>query len=198
MPTLAKTVLSLALLAASAVCLAATPAAPYDLIVHVVWGDESVGPESLREQVERSVVRWLDAAACYHSLARFDDDHASPNDDVSDLLFTIEISNLEVREDWEVSIAERTSPDQQPGETDDDLVATVGFDVDFVLQLLPERQALRQRSFRHEKSYRPRFGEDARESVRDEAIDDLARSARSFVCNRRKKLAGEIARATAD
>lgn len=172
--------------------------APFDVVVRVHWGDDSVGPESLREEVERSVVRQLDRAACFDSLTRYAVGEPQAEDDGdADLLFSIEIRNLEVREEWDVSVSERTSPNQQPSATDDDLTATVAFDLIFDLALLPEELSLKRKRLHHEKSYRPEFGEDPREHVREEVIQDLSRSARSFVCKGTRKLIRGIEQARA-
>jgi hypothetical protein len=182
------------------VCLLQLPAsagkgpAPYDLAIQVLWGDDSLGSETLRERVEWAVVRNLDDAACFASLHRF-----GVNDDVSleheaDLLLRVVLSNLVVREDWEVSVTERTSPNTPQEETDDARTATVAFDIVYKLSLLPDDLELKRRKLRHTKTYRPREGENPREAVRGQVIDDLSRSAKSFVCKGSGKLPRDIAR----
>jgi hypothetical protein len=141
------------------------------------------------------VLRRLEEARCFASISRA----TAPSDGVSgdhaeDVTFGVTLSRLEVRESWDVSIAERTAPDRVPGETDNDVEATVGFDVSMVLRALPEGLPLRTRSYRHEQSYRPLQGEDPREEVRRQVIDDLGRDAAAFACKNVAKLPSLIAR----
>jgi hypothetical protein len=169
---------------------------PADLVLalEVIWGDESMGPESLREEVERLVLRRLERSGCYASVGR-STPSAPPDRAEPDLRFRLRLSGLEVRERWDVSIAERTSPNQDPSESQNRVEATVGFDVVMDLNLLPEAIPLRTRSYRHEQSYRPRHNEDAREEVRRQVVEDLALAAASFACKRVAKLPREIERA---
>jgi len=170
-----------------------TPA-PYDVVVHVLWGDDDIGPEALRAQVERTVIHELDRAQCFDTLSRFggeDEQHVAPDGD-ADLMFDIVISNLEVREDWSVSVVEKASPNQQQDKIDGAQLATVEFDVTFDLGLLPDKLPLRHKRYHHAQSYRPQYGGDPREQVRAEVIDDLARDARSFLCKGTKKLTKAI------
>lgn len=188
-----------AALVAGDVALAATrrPVA-LDLTFEVIWGDESMGEESLREDVERQVLARLEQSACYASVVRARPTAGEEAGAPADLLFRLKLSDLEVREDWEVSIAERTSPNQPPGEAENRVLATIGFDVSMDLSLLPEAVSLRARDYRHEHGYRPlQQGEDPREEVRRLVIDDLARQATSFACKGATKLPAQIARTRA-
>lgn len=178
----------------------ATPAggpAPYDVAVRVIWGDESMGPESLRERVEWQVVQSLDSSGCYRSLYPLQPKESveSAEEANPDLVLRIELSDLEVREDWELSVADRTARHVPEEETDDDRTATVAFDARYELALWPEERVVRHKTLRHSATYRPHRGEDPREAVRDQAIAALGRSVRSFVCKRRGKLPREIEQA---
>ena len=163
------------------------------LAFHVIWGDESMGEESLRDRVEREVLERLEQAGCYSSVVRADP-KAPAEGTGADVLYRLTLGNLEVREDWEVSIAERTSPDQPADEAENQVVARIGFDVSMELSLLPEAVALRDKSYRHDQSYRPLHGEDPREEARRMVIDDLARQATAFACKGATKLPAQIAR----
>jgi len=172
---------------------------PVDLALsfEVIWGDESMGPESLREEVALHALRRLEEARCFASISAVVPPDGESGDPAADVMLAVTLSRLEIRERWDVSIAERTSPDRAPGETDNQVEATVGFDVSMVLRALPEAIPLRTRSWRHEQSYRPQQGEDPREAVRRQVIDDLGRDAAGFACKNVAKLPTQIARARA-
>ena len=170
-------------------------AAPVDLTLalDVRWGDESMGPESLREEVARQLLRELDRAGCYAAVQRGD----KPGGEAADLQYAVTLSNLDVSERWDMSIAEQTSPNQDPSEVQSAVVAMVDFDVALALTTLPDELPLRARSFRQNGSYRPLHNEDAQEEVRRLVIDELARDATKFACKQTAKLPKEIERARA-
>jgi hypothetical protein len=118
----------------------------------------------------------------------------APHSD-SDLLLRIRLTNLDVHESWDVSLAERTSPDHAGEDVSNRVTATVAFDVEMDLLLLPEHGVLRSREYRHHQTYRPSMNEDPREAVRMLVLDDLSRDARGFVCKGTKKLPREMERA---
>ena len=167
--------------------------APLRLAFQVIWGDESMGEESLRDRVERAVLERLERAGCYSTVVRAGPGTAAEGQG-ADVLYRLTLSNLDVREDWDVSIAERTSPDQPADEAENQVVARIGFDVSMELSLLPETVALRDKRYRHDQSYRPLHGEDPREEARRMVIDDLARQATTFACKSATKLPAQIAR----
>jgi hypothetical protein len=177
--------------------------APFDLALQVVYGDDSLGSESLREDAERWIFREVASERCYASMERYGvesetheaGDVAEPSD--PDLLLRITVTNLELHESWDVTLAERTSPDRPEEEMANRITATVAFDVDMDFRLLPDDLRLRRRQFHFDQTYRPTMGEDPREAVRMLVLDDLARSARSFTCKGTKKLPREIERARA-
>lgn len=173
--------------------------APFDLMLQVVYGDDSLGSESLREDVERWVFREVASQRCYAAMERYDaaaegQGKESPG---PDLLLRITLTNLDVHESWDVSLAERTSPDRAGEDMSNRIAATVAFDVEMDLRLMPEGTTLRKRSFHHDQTYRPSAGEDPRAAVRELVLDDLSRSARGFACKGTKKLPREIERARA-
>ena len=179
--------------------------APFGLSVQVIYGDDSLGAESLREDVERWVFRDIASRGCYASMERYGarsgkggeaESEVDPRLD-SDLLLRIRLTNLEVHESWDVSLAERTSPNNSGEDMSNRITATVAFDVEMEFLLLPELRILRGREYRHHQTYRPSLGEDPREAVRMLVLDDLARDARTFVCKGTKKLPRVIARARA-
>ena len=165
--------------------------APFELTVQVIYGDDSLGAESLREDVERWVFRDIASRGCYASIARY----GATKAEGSDLLLRIRLTNLDVHESWEVSLAERTSPNNSGDDMANRITATVAFDVEMDFLLLPEERILRAREYRHHQTYRPSLGEDPREAVRMLVLDDLARDARTFVCKGTKKLPREMERA---
>ena len=181
-----------ALLALATLARAAAPV-PLTLALDVRWGDESMGPESLREEVSRQVLRELDRSRCYAAVTRGDE----PDGKDADVRYSVTLSNLEVRESWDVSIAERTSPNQDPSEVQGALLATVDFDVVLELRTLPDELPLRSRAMRQNGSYRPQRSEDAQEEARRLVIDDLARLATKFACKQTAKLPKEIEQARA-
>ncbi len=164
------------------------------LAVQVVYGEE-VGSESLREQVELTIVRAIEQGQCYRLVERYDTDQQLE----ADVALRVGIHNLEVREDYEASIAERTSP-RTGGDPNLQrrVVATIAFDVRLEMFALPEAVLVRSRAYHHEEGYRPQHTEDARYEVRRKVIQELARDVRSFACKSAKKLPREIARARAD
>lgn len=172
--------------------------APFDLALQVVYGDDSLGSESLREDVERWVFREVASQRCYAAMQRYgvapdtdeDGEAADP-----DLLLRITLTNLEVHDSWDVTLAERTAPDRSEEDMSNRITATVAFDVDMDFRLLPDDMTLRRRVFRFDQTYRPTMGEDPREAVRMLVLDDLARSARGFACKGTHKLPREIERA---
>ena len=175
--------------------------APFELALQVVYGDDSLGSESLREEVERWIFREVASQRCYAAMERYgvapatqeDGEATEPSD--PDLLFRITLTNLELHESWDVTLAERTSPDRAGEDMSNRITATVAFDVDMDFRLLPDDTTLRKREFRFEQTYRPTMGEDPREAVRMLVLEDLARSARGFACKGTKKLPREIERA---
>jgi len=175
--------------------------APYKLAVQVVYGDDSLGTESLRDGVERWVFREVASRRCYVSAERYaprkEAEGESPANDTSgpDLLFRITLTNLDVHESWDVTLAERTSPDGAGEDMSNRITATVAFDVEMELSLMPEEKRLRRIDFHHNQSYSPTMGEDPREAVRTLVLEDLSRSARGFACKGTKKLPREIERA---
>jgi hypothetical protein len=163
------------------------------LALDVRWGDETMGPESLREEVVRQVLRELDRSDCYASITRGDKPGGAP----ADLRYAVTLSDLEVTEHLDMSIAERTSPNQDPSEVQSALLATVEFDVQLELSTLPDELPLRSRSLRQTGSYRPQHSENAQEEARRMVIDDFARLATKFACKQTTKLPQEIERARA-
>lgn len=180
-----------------------TAPAPYELAFQVVYGDDSLGTESLREGVERWVFREVASRRCYASMETYAvpaEQAGETSTDASagaDLLFRITLTNLDVHESWDVTLAERTSPDGSGEDMSNRITATVAFDVEMEMLLLPEEARIRRVDFRHNQSYRPTMGEDPREAVRLLVLADLARSARGFACKGTKKLPREIERVRA-
>jgi hypothetical protein len=195
-------ILSVLLLLGIAVCpssnAGSTEAAPFQLALQVVYGDDSLGSESLREDVERWIFREVASHGCYASMERYgvvaDAGGEAAGSSNPDLLLRITLTNLEVHESWDVTLAERTAPDRAGEDMSDRITATVAFDVDMDFKLLPEDTTLRKREFAFHQTYRPSMGEDPREAVRMLVLEDLARSARGFACKGTKKLPREIER----
>ena len=173
--------------------------APFGLAVQVVYGDDSLGEESLRENVERWVFREIASHGCFASMERYrvDATAGEVGDGAveSDLLLRIRLTDLEVHESWDVSLAERMAPDQVGEDMSNRVTATVAFNVDMDLLVLPEQQLIRERDYRHHQTYRPTMNEDPREAVRLLVLEDLSRDARSFVCKGAKKLPRAVERA---
>ena len=172
---------------------------PLRLAVQVDYQDKSLGPESLRAEVERQIVREIGDDGCYTQVERLGFGSESGGDEESraDLLLRIGLSQLEVAEDWDLSLADRTSPNRGGENRDAMRVARVAYNVEMELLVLPGRVPLRQRHYHHSESYRPLGSEDPREAVRTQAVHDLARSARRLVCKGRNKLPREIERSGA-
>jgi hypothetical protein len=169
--------------------------APYELALQVVYGDDSLGSESLREDAERWIFRETASHGCYAEMERYGAHEAAPGQEGPDLLLRVTLTNLDVHETWDVSLADRTSPDHAGEDMSNRVTATVAFDVDMVLLVMPEEATLRHREFRHQQSYRPSMGEDPREAVRLLVLEDLAREIRGFACKGTKKLPRQIEQA---
>lgn len=167
-------------------------AAPFALAVEVDYDDEG-GAESLRDEIQRHIIHTIEEARCYEELQRYE---SEGNDTPADLLVRVGIRDVESRERWETSLAERTSPTGggDPMEQQRRVVAEIEFDVRLEMLALPEALRLRVRGYHHNASYRPRTTEDARNEVRRMAIDDLAREVRGFACKGTKRLPREIER----
>jgi len=169
--------------------------APQRVAVQVVYG-EHVGTESVREEVEFRIIREIEHAGCFAVLERYEtEEDGKPSE--ADVLFRIILSDLQIREDWEESIATRTSPNRPPGDQANKVVTTIELNVRFDMLLLPNAFTLRTRSYHHEESYRPTCSEDPRYEVRRMVIEELSRDARVFACKGSKKLSREIDRARA-
>jgi hypothetical protein len=200
-PSLSSVVLLLLIVAGHHAIAGQAGPAPFGLGLQVVYGDDSLGAESLRDDVERWVFRDIASQGCYASMERYrvasedgEESGDAPHSD-SDLLLRIRLTNLDVHESWDVSLAERTSPDYAGGDVSNRVTATVAFDVEMDLLLLPEYSVLRNREYRHHQTYRPSMNEDPREAVRMLVLADLSRDARGFVCKGTKKLPREMERA---
>jgi hypothetical protein len=169
--------------------------APQRVALQVVYG-ENVGTESVREEIELRIIREIEHAGCFAAIERYEtEDEGEPSE--ADVLFRIILSGLQIREDWEESIATRTSPNRPPGDQADKVVTTIKLNVRFDVLLLPDAFTLRTRSYHHEESYRPTCSEDPRYEVRRMVIEEISRNARSFACKGSRKLSREIERARA-
>lgn len=178
------------------VVLPATPAlagggpAPYSVVVDVAFGPEG-GPASLRDDIVRGLLRELDRNRCFASVARLQPD-VEPQ---ADLLLRLVITELEDRTEYEISLAQRDSPNTTPSEKRR-LIARLEAQVRQEIWTLPEENLARVRRFKANAAYRPLFNEDGRYEVELRLVDDLVRSTRAFACKGgAKKLTREVERA---
>jgi hypothetical protein len=163
----------------------------YPLLVQVAYGRE-VGPESLREQLEREVVRRISDEQCFAAVDNFDPE-ADPAQ--GGLLFRLVVQDVDDRTNWEVPLAYRERSGGMPDATQAQVTM---LRAEIVLQLLtlPDFIPVRRNDFTTERGYRPQHEEDAKYEVRLLMLDHLAEEGRKFACKgSAKKLAREIERA---
>ena len=162
---------------------------PYRLAVEVSFA-EGVGSESVRGMLEREVLRELDLGECFES-ARLAAD-VTDERGAGDLLLRVVVVGVERETVYDLSMAERNSPDAGP-DAADRYTTRVEASVRFDLLTAADRLLLRDKEFHVIGSHRPEGGEDARAVARQEMIDEVASTARYWSCKgSAKKLARRI------
>ncbi|MCP3980008.1 MAG: hypothetical protein GY716_11950 [bacterium] len=162
-------------------------AAPYALHLEVDWG-QPVGPERLRDQVEDDLVFALRVAACVASVDLSAPAQPGPNDRV----LRVRIDNLIDETEFEVSIAERSSPTAMP-DTARRFAAHLGADFGFAL-ISPEGEVLSSKRFRVDRSHRPVLDEDPHYEVERKLVEEAVRLGRVWTCKTGGKLAKQAGR----
>jgi hypothetical protein len=163
----------------------------YPLMVQVAYGRE-VGPESLREQLEREIVRQISDQQCFAAVDNFDPEEQPPQ---GALLFKLVVQDVDDRTNWEIPLAYRERSGAMP-DTKQAQVTHLKASVALQLLTLPEFIPVRRNDFTSERGYRPQYGEDAKFEVRMLMLEHLAEEGRKFACKgSAKKLAREVERA---
>jgi len=167
----------------TALALAAAPALagkdeprPYTLAVDVGWGDP-IGPESVREDVERAVVHELGRRGCFAALERYEPDDPTP----SDLLLTIDIDEFFEQSRFGLSVAGVNSPNAPP-DTGRAQVAELRAMFDIRLSTVDGDRTVRAKRFGENASYRPVMSEDPRYVAHQRWLESLQRSISHFLC----------------
>jgi hypothetical protein len=163
----------------------------YSLMVQVAYGRE-VGPESLREQLEREIVRQISDKQCFAAVDNFDPQEQPAQ---GALLFKLVVQDVEDRTNWEVPLAYRERSGAMP-DTKQAQVTRLKAEIALQLLTLPDFVQVRRDDFATERGYRPQHGEDAKYEVRMIMLEHLAEEGRKFACKgSAKKLAREVERA---
>jgi len=149
---------------------------PYRLYIDVGHGNHAVS-ESVRRELELTVIDQLSQKRCFRSIARGVPD--APTDD--DLFLAISIHDYKDETEHDLSIAARTAPNAPP-DAERRLTTRVEVRVLVELSTAADRLPLRSKSFVQTGSWRPSAYEDAREMAREEMIDAAAKTIRSLLC----------------
>lgn len=149
---------------------------PYDLVVEVGYGHPR-GPESLRDEIEIGLSEELVARGCFRSARRFSPDRPKPGD----LLLSVTLDRLNDELQFDLSIAERTSPGA-PDDASRQLTATIEAVVTIRVSAIANGGVVRSRSFHRKHGHRPLVGEDARHEVTRQFVESVIHTTRSFAC----------------
>jgi len=147
---------------------------PYAVAVQVVYG-EPRGPDSLRDEIRRRVVHDLSSRGWFEDVAAFVEGETQTQ--TAELLLHVTLDELRRETRYATSMAARQEQDDPLSRQQFTVEFSVNVTVD--LFLMPEGVAVRSGRFREATSRPPRYpGEDAEAAIRDEALDNLARSIR--------------------
>lgn len=159
---------------------------PYRLGVEVVNYDRTVR-ESLRENIERDLIRRLDRAACFASVGP-----APEAPGAADLLLRVVLTDLDDETRYRISQAARDAPNALP-DTKRALDVFLEIDLEFQLLKLPGSGVIRVRRQHVNENYRPVMDEDPHDEARYKLIESAVDAASRFACkSSSKKLAREI------
>lgn len=178
------------LVAAAALLLLSSPAAvaddapaPFDVALRVVY--DGAGHDSFREEVELQLVAALDVAHCFPRLVVLDpgdDPVATALGEGADLLLEVVLSDLEDELEYDISQAQRDSPDATP-DVARQHTARLEVDVAILLSTLdPPGRLVRDRSMRVRRTHRPNLYEDPRTEALFELLDEISGSVERLVC----------------
>jgi hypothetical protein len=163
---------------------------PYELGVKVSYG-HPIGPESLRDELQRMLVNYLGRSGCFGELSLIREESESD----ADLILDILLDDYREEHEYGMSIAALNSPDILP-EQKQNQVAVISAFVEIDLRERGAPAPARSRRHKQVIAHRPQFDEDAEYEARFRFLDDTARYARDFVCRGSdKKLTKEIERA---
>jgi hypothetical protein len=166
---------------------------PFDLAVGIEFASAS-GDVGFREEVEIQLLSELRGSACFRSvgMAREEDEADYPED-----ALRLRITVLEVNEEttYDVSTAQRTDPNAGYG-AELAHTARVQARIQVALEHPATGRELRKKRIGASSAHRPlNQYDDAQDYVRREALRDLIRETRAFVCQGgAKRLGKELAR----
>lgn len=150
---------------------------PYDLTV-LVRSAEEVGRESLRDEAERLLSWDLESARCFRRVSG----ELPETPDGDDLAFRVTLVDVEEETSWDLSIAQRNSPNQQPGKVNTSQTVRLRADLLMELIAVEGERVVRSKTVRVAKGYRPRFEEDPRLEARQLLMEEAVSTARRWAC----------------
>jgi len=178
---LARLFLSLTMLSGS-LAFAAGPA-PYTLAVRV----ELRGPgfETFRSDADYLSVGAIDGSGCFARVVPLDEQAGEPLAAAAtaqaDLLLIVTLSDVEDELEYEISMAERNAPNAQP-QTRQMKVAHLDVQVAARLLTVDGELIVDDRDFHVGASHRPVLDEDPRLEAQTDALGQIARTLRKWVC----------------
>jgi hypothetical protein len=166
---------------------------PFDLQLNVGFDESVGGRESVREEVERVILRELDGAACFRTV----ESRLPEGADRADLRLIVRILEVTEETSYDLSIAAQTAPNAPPA-ADKKQTTRMMADVELQLSTVPEATNVRSKRFQASASHRPESYEDARAVVRRLVLDDVVDTTVDWVCKgSESKLRKQIAKARA-
>lgn len=162
------------------VMLVPTPAAddaprPYRLVVFAAYG-EPLGPEALRDELERELVEMLDVDRCFQSVVRSTADAA----DEADLIVEVILDRYHEDTRHDVTIA----TEKRSGEPGNALQwsATIEAVVHLQVRRARDRAVVKMKRKHERVTRRAQPVEDTRFEARATLIEGIVRGVRSYLC----------------
>jgi hypothetical protein len=156
---------------------APAPALPYGVAVDVTWGIPR-GPESLRLDIERQLLRSLDDARCFERVQPLGTPEAE-----GDLVLRAVLDDYREDREFDVALVDRQRSVQDTGA---DALATVRLSaqvhLDVRLAGASAAATVRRDGFHLSLARRSMRGEDPRLAAADEFVDGVVRRAQRLLC----------------
>jgi hypothetical protein len=168
--------------------------APFDLGVRFLF-EESAGEEGLREELELQMLTELRRAGCFRTVDLALPAAAGDSAAADELRLEVTVRELFDETTYDTSIAQRADPNASH-ELETAFTTRIRLLVHAALVHPAGERELRSRQIRASGAHRPlTIEEDARLTARTQAMVELVRAIRLFVCKGgEKRLAKEIAR----
>ena len=169
----------LAVILAGLVCVSTSaakePPRPYRVMVLAAYG-EPLGPESLRDDLERELVERLDGDRCFESVVRSTSDAAAE----ADLIFEVILDRYLEETQYDVTIATQN----RPGEQGSNLQWSAGIEAMVHLQVrrAADRAVVTMKRKRESVNRRAQPVEDTRFEARVTLVESIVHEVRSYVC----------------